>query len=174
MLLVDWFLTFWLRRLRYLWSRMRRRLCEGRYLRTELPAADSLEGIGQLLQQVTWTMDGPLHLYDSISYPERVWVKKKDDCDGFAVLAGELLRRWDPATGPALLTVMMRPYRSSHTVCVFSEGDRIRFFNNASLDEGLYEGYSGVVEKLCTDADKLVCWDVVDPATLKTLEFHRG
>ena len=174
MLIVDWFLTLWLRRLRYPWSRMRRKLCEGRYLRTELPAADSLEGIGQLLQQVTWTMDGPLHLYDSISYPERVWAKKKDDCDGFAILAAELLRRWDPATGPVLLTVMMKPYKSSHTVCVFREGDNIRFFDNASLNDGLYQDYGGVVSKLSADADKLICWDVVDPASLQALEFHQG
>ena len=153
---------------------MRRRLCEGRYLQTELPTADSLQGIEQLLGQVTWSMDGPLHLYDSISYPERVWTKKKDDCDGFAVLAAVLLRRWDPATDPALLTVMMRPYKSSHTVCAFRDGDNIRFFDNASLNDGLYQDYAGVVAKVSANADKVICWDVVDPASLQPLEFHRG
>jgi len=119
-------------------------------------------------------MDGPFHLYDAISYPETVWAKKKDDCDGFAVLACELLKRWDPATDPTLVTVMVRPARSSHTVCAFREGESIRFFDNATLDEGRYESYSQVVEKVCSGVDRLVCWDVADPTALKTLEFHRA
>ena len=174
MSLMDWFLRFWLRRVRYPWSRLRRRLCEGKYAQGELPSAGSLEEIAQCLQQVTWTMDGPLHLYDSVSYPQTVWAKKKDDCDGFAVLASEILKRWNSETEPALLTVMVRPARLSHTVCAFKEGEDVRFFNNASLDDGRYETYSGVVEKLCSDADRLVCWDVVDPTSLQVLEFHQG
>jgi len=62
----------------------------------------------------------------------------------------------------------------SHTVCVFKEGEHVRFFNNSSLDDGRYETYGGVVEKLCSDVDRLVCWDMVNPTSLQVLEFHRG
>lgn len=171
---VDWFFAFWLSRLRYPWSRLRRKLCEGRYLRTGLPSVGSLEEVALHLREVTWAMDGLFHLYDAISYPETVWAKKKDDCDGFAVLAAELLKRWDPATNPVLVTVMVRPAKSSHTVCAFKEGEDIRGFNNATLEDGRYESYLQIAEELSSGADRLVCWDVADPTALRTLEFHRA
>ena len=79
-------------------------------------------------------MDGPLHLYDSISYPQTVWARKKDDCDGFAILAAALLQRWEPSSRPVLLTAMLRPMRRSHTVCVFNvPGAGLWFFDNGTL-----------------------------------------
>ena len=118
-------------------------------------------------------MDGPLHMYDSISYPGTVWAKKRDDCDGFAVLAAALLARWDASSEPCLVTAMLRPVRKSHTVCVFKEGDVLRFFDNARLNEGVYKTYAQVVEKVAERGSRLVCWDVVHPETLMTQEFHR-
>ena len=117
-------------------------------------------------------MDGPLHLYDAISYPQTVWNKKKDDCDGFAVLAAELLDRWDTSSDAVLLTVLMRPVRYSHTVCVFKEGDNLRCFDNENLNDGIYGSYGDVAQKVLRDRH-LVCWDVVDPGSLQTREFHR-
>ena len=117
--IIDWFLTWWLRSGRYGWSRIRRRMCEGKYLSTVLPEVSALSEIEECLSRVTWTMDGPLHLYDSISYPETVWARKKDDCDGFAILAATLLQRWNPDSKPVLLTAIIRPVGQSHTVCVF-------------------------------------------------------
>ena len=94
--IIDFFLKWWLRTGRYGWSRLRRSLFERRYLDTALPPVNSLKDIEAALRQVTWTMDGPLHLYDCISYPQTTWVNKKDDCDGFASLASELLHHWNP------------------------------------------------------------------------------
>ena len=168
---VGLFLVLWLRLGRYPWSHFRR-LFERRYLSTPLPPASSLQEIEPLLNQVTWTMDGPLHLYDTISYPQTTWAKKRDDCDGFAVLAAELLRRWDPGTSPVLLTVMMLPARQSHTVCVFRDGTAYRFFDNDRLNPDSYASYSEVVQEVSRRGQKLVCWDVADPWTLHQVEFH--
>jgi hypothetical protein len=83
--LVDCFVAFGLKNLRYPWSRLRQRLFEGRYLKTELPSVHSLKEVQDCLKKITWTQDGFFHLYDALSYPQTVWAKKKDDCDGFAV-----------------------------------------------------------------------------------------
>ena len=89
--IVGFFARWWLHGPRYRWSKIRRFLCERKYLKQPLPAANSLEDIEACLKQVRWKMEGLLHLYDSISYPQTTWVKKQDDCDGFACTAAELL-----------------------------------------------------------------------------------
>ncbi|MFH1002608.1 MAG: hypothetical protein V1780_00495 [Chloroflexota bacterium] len=172
--LVDWFLAWWLRRGRYGWSRLRRRLFEGRYLATALPAVSSLAEIQACLHQVTWTRDGPLHLFDSISYPQTTWVKKRDDCDGFASLAAALLARYDPARQPVLVTAMVRPVSLSHTVCAFRTApDSLRFFDNDALRPENCRSYAEVVALISQPASRLVCWDVRDAATLEMIDFRR-
>ena len=170
---VSLFLLLRLRLARYRWSRFRRLFERGELGKSIDPAA-SLREIEGLLKQVTWTPDGPLHLYDSISYPQTTWAKKHDDCDGFAVLAAELLKRLDPTTSPVLLTVMLRPARKSHTVCVFSEGAAYRFFDNARLNPSTYTSYADVVREVARRGDTMVCWDIADPWSLRQLEFHRA
>jgi hypothetical protein len=171
--IMDFFLTWWLRTGRYGWSRLRR-LFERRYLATALPTVNSLKDIEAALRQVTWTMDGPLHLYDCISYPQTTWAKKKDDCDGFASLAAELLYRLKPDYKPVLLTVILRPVQSSHTVCIFTapHGD-LCFFDNDLLRSDNYRSYNEVAAKISQQAKRLVCWDVRNPFTLELLEFHK-
>ncbi len=172
MTFMDSFLIYWLRRGRYRWSRWRRKRFEGKYEEKPLPVADSLEQIETLLKQVTWTMDGLFHLFDAVSYPQTVWAKKKDDCDGFAVLAAALLKQWQPELKPVLITAMLRPVRKSHTVCAFNvPGAGLWFFDNYLLRRGQYRTYTDVVAEVQGKA-RLVCWDVVEPDTLQTLEFH--
>ena len=172
-IIVDLFLVMWLRFGRYPWSRFRL-LLERRYLSTPIPSVSSLHEIDQLLDQVTWTQDGPLHLYDSISYPQTTWAKKQDDCDGFALLSDELLRRWDPPTSPVLLSAMLRPASESHPVRVFKERASYRFSDNARINQGDYRNYHEVAIDVSKRGTKMVCWDVADPWTLKQLEFHRA
>ena len=172
--IVDCFLSWWLRTGRYRWSWLRRRLFEHRYLDVALPEVSSLEEIEACLRQVKWTMDGPLHLFDCISYPQVTWAKKKDDCDGFASLAAELLRQWNPNCNPLLVTAMLRPVRASHTVCVFNAPQGgICFFDNASLRCENCQTYDEVVARISQHAQRVVCWDVRNPATLELVEFHR-
>jgi len=168
----DWLLIFWLRNARYRWSRWRRKWLEGKYEKQPLPAADSLEQIEALLKEVTWTMDGPYHLFDAISYPQTVWAKKKDDGDGFAVLAAALLQQWQPESRPVLITAMLRPVRKSHTVCAFNvPGAGLWFFDNDTLRRSRYRTYADIAVAVRGKA-RMVGWDVVDPGTLQTLEFH--
>ena len=173
-MIVDSFLIWWLRRGRYGWSKLRRHLFERRYLKVPLPAVNTLDEIQGCLAQVTWTMDGPLHLFDSISYPETVWAKKKDDCDGFAVLAAALLQRWQQDYHPVLLTAMVRPIRNSHTVCAFSvTGGKLWFFDNGSLRQTHFQTYAEIVAEI-KGKSRVVCWDTADPNTLQTIEFRKA
>jgi len=172
--ITGWFLVWWLRKGRYGWSRLRRRLFEYQYLRTDLPPANSLQEIKECLKQVKWTMDGPLHLFDCISYPQVTWAKKKDDCDGFSVLAAELLNQWNTDCKPVLVTALVRPVRKSHTVCVFtSPQGALYYFDNDKLRRGSFEGYGDIVEKI-RKGRQLVCWDVRNPFNLAMVEFHRS
>ena len=172
-LIVDHFLIWWLHIGRYKWSRFRRGLCETRYRDQVLPVVNSLDDIQAYLAQVTWATDGPLHLFDSISYPQTVWAKKKDDCDGFAILAAALLQQWEKNSNPVLITAMLRPIRSSHTVCVFNApNNMLWFFDNGLLRQENLQTYNEIVAQIEGKA-RLICWDVVEPSTLQTMEFHR-
>ncbi|MFC1982244.1 hypothetical protein ACFLV5_00395 [Chloroflexota bacterium] len=172
MSVLDQFPIWWLRSGRYWWSRLRRRLFERRYLSTALPPVNSLEEIEACLKKVKWTMDGPLHLFDCISYPQTVWARKKDDCDGFAILAAKLLLRWAPDTNPVLVTAIVSPLQLSHTICAFRYGDSFMFFDNNYLRKGSFQKYSDMVNQFIRSAERLICWDVIKPDTLETLEFH--
>jgi len=139
-----------------------------------MPRVNTLEEIRACLEQVTWTMDGPLHLFDSISYPQVTWAKKKDDCDGFSTLAAALLEQWNPGCSPVLVTAMLRPVRKSHTVCVFTASVAgLWFFDNHILRKENCQTYDEVVGKISEGAKRLVCWDVRSPDSLELLEFHR-
>ena len=139
-----------------------------------LPAVDSPEDITGCLEKVKWTMDGPLHLFDSVSYPETVWYKKKDDCDGFAILAAALLQKCNPVSMPVLITLMLRPMKRSHTVCAFKVSDETYwYYDNYFLREGEFSGYGDIVREVQKDCE-IICWDVADPVTLETIEFHRS
>ncbi len=173
MCLVDFFAACWLKKLRYPWSRLRRWLCERRYLKTELPPAKSLQEVQEILKKITWTKDGLFHLYDAISYPQTVWAKKKDDCDGFSVLAAELLKRLSPTLNPVLVTAAVTPLRKSHTVCAFKDGQGLAFFDNARLRKGNYKSYGDIVAEFTQRADRVICWDAVKPDTFEKLEFKR-
>ena len=119
-------------------------------------------------------MDGPLHLFDCISYPQVTWAKKKDDCDGFASLAAELLRRLNPDCNPVLVTAMLRPVQASHTVCAFmAPQGSLHFFDNDSLRRDDCQTYDGVVARISQHAQKLVCWDIRNHITLEMIEFHK-
>jgi hypothetical protein len=118
-------------------------------------------------------MDGPLHLFDCISYPQATWTKKKDDCDGFASLAAALLNQLSLDYKPVLVTAMVRPFQSSHTVCAFySSQDRVWYFDNYYLRQGEWQTYAKVVEEISKPPLRLVCWDVRNPTTLELVEFH--
>ncbi len=173
MRLLDPFLIFWLRYARLPWSRFRRGLFERRYLGTDLPSHATLQDIANSVRLVTWTQDSILHLFDSISYPETVWHKKRDDCDGFAVLAANFLASWDPSTEPVLLTTMVHPVAESHTVCAFKYDGKLRFFDNYTLRTEELDTHEQVALKVAERGQRFVCWDLVDPVTLQVREYHR-
>jgi len=172
---IDLFLVWWLRSGRYGWSRLRRRLFEGGYLSTPLPVVNSLDDVAACLKQVTWTADGLLHLYDSISYPQRVWKTRKDDCDGFACLAAALLQRSGMSVRPVLVTAVVRPVKRAHTVCAFADQQgALRFFDNNVLRSEASASYADIIRSISAGAKRLVCWDVREPEAFQLIEFHEA
>lgn len=169
----DYLLRWWLRSGRPRWSWFRRSVFERGHSKIQLPAVQSIQDIESVLKQVTWTADGPLHLYDCISYPETTWAMKKDDCDGFSCLAAALILSCLPEAGPVLLTAGVRPVRNSHTVCAFRWEGGISFFDNSSL-RGDCTTYEDVVGLISQNSNRLVCWDIRDPSSLKLVQFHAG
>jgi hypothetical protein len=171
MWLEDCFLRWWLHGPRYGWSKTRRFLFERGFLKTELPRVATLNDIQQSLRQVSWKQDGLAELFDCVSYPQRVWATKKDDCDGYAILAATLLKQLPTPTNPKLVTAMVTPLAQSHSVCAFEAGGGYRYFSNGDLMPGVFTGYEAIVKDY-TKAYRLVAWDVVAPETLKELEYH--
>ena len=175
MSIIDIFLKRWLRSGRYRWSRLHRRLFERKYLKFTLPAVSSLEEIEVALNQITWTPDGLSYLFDCVSYPQVTWYKKRDDCDGFSTLAAALLNQWNPDCHPVLVTAMLRPFGSSHTICVFtSPSNKLCFFDNSTLLCDNYPSYESIIKKISNNAIRLVCWDIINPITLEIIEFNTG
>ena len=85
----------------------------------------------------------------------------------------ELLQQWKPSSKPVLLTAMLRPMQRSHTICAFYASEQeLWYFDNASLRQGNYHAYVEITYTLKGNSH-LICWDVVDPSTLNTIEFHQ-
>jgi hypothetical protein len=141
-------------------------------LKKPLPPVNSLDDVKAHMREIKWKRDMLPQLFDCVSYPHRVWAKKKDDCDGFSVLAAELLSRCLPETDPVMVTAMVAPLKNSHSVCAFKLDGNLRYFNNATLKPELFQSYADIVADFTGPPNRLICWDVVRPCNLETLEFH--
>lgn len=91
--MIDKILVWWRWKGRYTWSKYRRRIFELNSHRSTVPNVTTFNEIESRLGEITWVANGPFHLYDAISFPETVWKHKKDDCDGFSVIAAALLKK---------------------------------------------------------------------------------
>ncbi len=172
-IIIRFIAVWWLRSGRYRWSKLYRLLFEHRYLKESLPEAVSIEDVEACLKQVTWKLEGLLHLYDSISYPQTTWMRKKDDCGGFACLAAELLYRLNSNHRPVLITTVVKPISKSHTVCAFNNlRGNLWYFDNARLKSEQYRNYDEIAIKVSQRGKNLICWDVRNPYTFELIEFH--
>ena len=134
----------------------------------------NLDDVQARLSEVTWAPDGPSHLWDAVRTARAVWTDKRDDCDGFAVLAAALVEQALLGCDPVLLTVVVRPLRRAHTVCLFrGEDGRLRMFDNERLREETFATFAEAADLVARRGDTPICWDVVDPETLRVREFSR-
>jgi hypothetical protein len=172
MWLQDQFLKWWLHGPRYSWSKFRRFMFERGFLKKPLPPVKTLADIQSSLREITWVKDGLGELFDCISYPQRVWSKKKDDCDGFAILTAALLNQWDKNTKPVIVTAMVSSMTHCHSVCVFQLGGGLRYFSNKELSPKTFASYKKIVADFVNPSYRLICWDIVEPNTLKQREFN--
>lgn len=172
MWLQDCFLKWWLHGPRYGWSKFRRCLFERGFLNVELPKVETLDDIIEKLHKVEWKKDWIPELFDCVSYPQRVWKRRKDDCDGFAVLAAALLKQLKTPSNPIMVTAMVNSINNCHSVCVFETDEGFKYFSNWELNPNTFNSYEEIVKDFVGTKYRLICWDEVDPDTLKQLKFH--
>ena len=48
----------------------------------------------------------------------------------------------------------------------------MEYFNNKELKQELFQSYADIVADFTGPPNRLICWDVVKPSTLETLEFR--
>jgi len=130
-LLIKIIAGFWLSGPRYRWSKIHRFFFERKYKYVAMPQVKNLGDIASVLRQVTWTQDSWNKLFDSVSYPGRVYQTKKDDCDGFAILAIELLKQLQ--VRGYMYTYVPEKWTKAHTICVFRYNGFVCTFNNFYL-----------------------------------------
>ncbi len=168
----NMFLRWWLHGPRYGWSKFRRFMFERGSLKNSLPPVKTLADIQARLREITWKQDGFAELFDCVSYPQRVWSKKKDDCDGFAILAAALLKQIDKNTQPVIVTAMVSSLYHCHSVCVFKIGGGYKYFSNDELNPKTFNSYQDIVNDFRNKKYRLLCWDVTEPDMLKQREYH--
>lgn len=183
--MVRFFVRFWVRKGRLIWSKIYRSIFERKYAGKLLPTL-ATEGetltpdkvlirLKWVLSKITWRQDKWYMLFDVISYPQTVWFKKEDDCDGFAILAAALLeqaRNSVPRLGNVfLLTVVGRPLENSHTVCVFDIDGVLYVADNNYV----YRSSRTTIDKIAEDYlkknfKKPYCWQLID-VNLKEIKY---
>lgn len=102
-------------RVRIPWSRF------WRFLEWQGKAVPKIRNFGNLnsiLPVMKWTADPRWKLGDVLQTPEWTWAHKKDDCDGFALVALAAMAQSKIRWG-YLLTVITRPIKESHSVALF-------------------------------------------------------
>lgn len=166
------YFKWWLHGPRYGWSKFRRFIFERGFLKNPLPQVKTLADVQTCLREITWKQDGLAEGFDCVSYPQLVWTKKRDDCDGYAVLAAALLNQWDKKTNPVIVTAMVSSLYHCHSVCVFEMGGGFKYFSNKELSPKIFTSYQAIIADFVNPAYQLVCWDVVEPDRLKQREFH--
>lgn len=172
------FIRFWVRKGRLWWSKIYRKLFERKYLRKPLPELTLIDTeplkpeqvmnrLRWVLSKIEWRQDKWYMLSDAISYPQTVWAKKADDCDGFAILSATLLERArqhiDGLGEVVILTVVGSPIRNSHTITCFNlkghwyvtDNDRVYMSGLDSIEE-IAEFY---LRRLFR---KYYCWQLID------------
>jgi len=165
---MDRLKVFWYKKIRHRWCHLYQAIFEREYKDMALPVVTSVHEIETRLSGLEYTPD---KLVDRSSRPAATWARNKDDCDGYAGLAGAWLKQLGKE--PVLLTVICKPGRLSHQVCVFEDDGTSWFFDLDHLrhTEG---GYERIVGILARHARKIICWYISDVSTLEIREFHEG
>jgi transglutaminase-like putative cysteine protease len=84
-------------------------------------------------ERVTYANDPLGGLLDYVAAPAVTWARRYGDCDDFAYLTAELLRRADVESW--VVSYLSRNVKDSHVVCLFRNAD-----GYGVLDQGLIRG----------------------------------
>lgn len=179
-LYLDWLWVFYLWARRYWSAILRVPELPYRWF-TKLPSVESLEDIEKVSSEVKWVADWTLapHVklrrfwWDCLSYPQTVWARKKDDCDGFAILNCELGTQI--GIKMYILSVVMEPRELSHAVAYGKQGATPFMFTNGRLvmfeDDRTLED---VVQTVAAPAKRILAWSLEDHKTGELVRLHRG
>jgi hypothetical protein len=59
-----------------------------------------------------------------------------------------------------------------HSVCVFQLGGGLRYFSNKELSPKTFASYKKVVADFVNPSYRLICWDIIEPDTLKQRKYN--
>ena len=97
------------------------------------------------------TFQEDLSLFGQVDYwqaPEEVLVRGRGDCEDYALLANDLLKRQGKET---FVFSLYGPRGYAHTVCVFVEGGRYSLLNQDRLVRTRAASLEELAGKLCRD-----------------------
>lgn len=144
--------------------------------RSPLPAIEGFSDLRAILNRIEWTPDPWWKLGDVLQSPEWTWAKRKDDCDGFALVSLAVMQKSKLGTG-FLVTAVTRPIRHSHSVALFpwdalvdrgsgivvTKASRWKWTSNAWLMETRKDSFAALIRQLFPDPnDKILAIDVRD------------
>lgn len=150
-----WVLWFRPRWVKFLWGFM------GDWPKLEVPR-ETFPDIAGFLKDCSWRPDPWWQLFDAIDPPALFRRTREGDCDEFAFYALTSLCTVDEKY---MLTVIVRPLKRAHAVCVFRLGAEwwhIGNWNGCERD-GPYGSVSEIITEI-TGSGRLVCATLRDEA----------
>ncbi len=82
-------------------------------------------------ERVTYLADPLRGVFDYVAAPAVTWARRYGDCDDFAYLAAELLRR--AGVESWLASYLCWNVKDSHTLCLFRDGARFGFLDQGEI-----------------------------------------
>lgn len=121
-------------------------------------------------KRIKYRYDG-FGLLDWISYPEVVYKRASGDCDDYAILSAVHIKNFKNCE-PYLLTVIAKPIRYSHTVCIFPYRSKFYLVDNGYLYHRGFYDIEAIIEHLKERHGwkKIYAFDIIEALTFKRIK----
>ena len=153
------------------WSRFWRFL---EWRKASVPLILNFVDLKKILNRIEWTSDPWWKLGDVLQSPEWTWAKKKDDCDGFALVSLAIMLESRLGIG-YLVTSVTRPIKHSHSIALFpwdalvhresgivvTQASHWKWTSNAWLMETRKDSFAALIKRIFPDPnDEILAIDV--------------
>ena len=107
------------------WSNIYRVIFESKYSKFNGPKCSSIVDVSRALRAIKYEHDGIKRFIDTVSYPQAVYERGRDDCDGSAIFAHAMIAQNELAR-PWILSVAWLDEKNKyhgHAVCMYTHVD---------------------------------------------------